>query len=158
MAEDGIVELPRITSGYSRTDIHDWYITNAITSIGVFSHFVHPDDVLDKERSNNKSWSELVKDFQLMLEELYEQYPWLRSQTASEAATSLESYLQTDVYISHTDKKVTGYMNNFSEDMYYILRTNKKMTSLVNCTVEKIEEGVYLVHATGAKFEIGLEE
>lgn len=158
VAEDGIVELPRITSGYSRTDIHDWYITNAITSIGVFSHFVHPDDVLDKERSNNKSWSELVKDFQLMLEELYEQYPWLRSQTASEAATSLESYLQTDVYISHTDKKVTGYMNNFSEDMYYILRTNKKMTSLVNCTVEKIEEGVYLVHATGAKFEIGLEE
>lgn len=158
VAEDGIVELPRITSGYSRTDIQDWYITNAITSIGVFSHFVHPDDVLDKERSNNKSWSELVKDFQLMLEELYEQYPWLRSQTASEAATSLESYLQTDVYISHTDKKVTGYMNNFSEDMYYILRTNKKMTSLVNCTVEKIEEGVYLVHATGAKFEIGLEE
>lgn len=158
VAEDGIVELPRITSGYSRTDIHDWYITNAITSIGVFSHFVHPDDVLDKGRSNNKSWPELVKDFQLMLEELYQQYPWLRSQTASEAAASLESYVQTDVYITHTDKKMTGYMNNFSGEMYYILRTNKKMTNLVNCTVEKIEEGAYLVHATGAKFEIGLEE
>lgn len=158
VAEDGIVELPRITSGYSRTDIHDWYIANAITSIGVFSHFVHPDDVLDKERSNNKSWPELAKDFQRMMEELYQHYPWLRSQTASEAAASLESYLQTDVYIAHTDKKMTGYMNNFSDEMYYILRTNKKMTSLVNCTVEKIEEGAYLVRATGAKFEIGLEE
>ncbi|MGK5510913.1 DUF2194 domain-containing protein [Brevibacillus formosus] len=158
VAEDGIVELPRITSGFNRTDIQDWYVTNAITSIGVFSHFVHPDDVLDKDRSNDNAWPELVKDFQLMLEEIYQKYPWLRSQTASEAAASLESYVQTDVYITHTDKKMTGYMNNFSGEMYYILRTNKKMTNLVNCTVEKIEEGAYLVHATGAKFEIGLEE
>ncbi|MFS0554912.1 DUF2194 domain-containing protein [Brevibacillus sp. 179-C9.3 HS] len=158
VADDGIVELPRITSGYSRTDIHDWYMTNAITSIGVFSHFVHPDDILDKDRSGNKPWQELSKEFQFMMEEVYQQYRWLRSQTASEAAASLRSYLQTDVYIEHTDNRITGYMNHFSKEMYYILRTDKRMTDLKNCTVEKIDEGVYLVHATGAKFQIGLEE
>lgn len=93
-----------------------------------------------------------------MMEEVYQQYPWLRSQTASEAAASLRSYLQTDVYIEHTDNRITGYMNHFSKEMYYILRTDKRMTDLKNCTVEKIDEGVYLVHATGAKFQIGLEE
>lgn len=158
VAEDGIIELPRITSGYSRTDIHDWYIKNAVTSIGVFSHFVHPDDILDKDRGENKSWPDLLKDFQFMMAELQQKYPWLRSQTASDAGNSVESYWQTEVYIEQQANKVMGYMNNFSTEMYFILRTDKKMTNLQNCTVEKMDEGVYLVRATGAKFEIGLEE
>lgn len=158
VAEDGIVEMPRITSGYSHTDITDWYITNAITSIGVFSHFVHPDDILDKDRSENKTWPVLLEDFRVMLKELHQQYPWLRSQTASEGSQTLESFVQTDVYVEHKKNKMTGYMNDFSKDMYFILRTDKKITYLKNCQAEKIDEGVYLVHATSAKFEIGLEE
>ncbi|MED1784513.1 DUF2194 domain-containing protein [Brevibacillus fortis] len=158
VAEDGIVEMPRITFGYGHTDLSHWYMTNAITSIGVFSHFIHPDDILDKDRGHDKTWPELLEDFQVMLQDVYQQYPWLRSLTASEGGTSLESYVETDVYVKRTDNKITGYMNNFSKDMYYILRTNKKMTDLKNCTVEKIDKGVYLVQATGAKFEIGLEE
>lgn len=157
VAGDGIVEMPRITSGYADTDINDWYIANAMTSLGVFSHFVHPDDILDKARSKAKTWPSLSKEIRSMMKKLYERYPWMRSMTASEGGSELTDYLQTRVYVEHSEDKITGYMNNFSEEMFFVLRTDKKMTSTQGCSVEWIDEGVYLVHATKAKFEIGLK-
>ncbi|KQL47173.1 hypothetical protein AN963_11405 [Brevibacillus choshinensis] len=156
-AEDGIIEMPRITSGYADTELNDWYITNAATSIGVFSHFVHPDDILDKARSKEKTWPVLSKEFRSMMKNLYDRYPWLRSMTASEGGSELSGYLQTKVYLQHQEDKITGYMNDFTTDMYFVLRTDKKMTATENCTVEWIDEGVYLVHATKPKFQIGLK-
>ncbi|MED4583012.1 DUF2194 domain-containing protein [Brevibacillus choshinensis] len=156
-AEDGIIEMPRITSGYANTDLNNWYIANAATSIGVFSHFVHPDDILDKARSKEKTWPVLSKEFRSMMKSLYDRYPWLRSMTASEGGSELSGYLQTKVYLQHEEDKITGYMNDFATDMYFVLRTDKKMTATENCTVELIDEGVYLVHATKANFQIGLK-
>ncbi|MGG1662612.1 DUF2194 domain-containing protein [Brevibacillus sp. NRS-1366] len=157
VADDGIVEMPRITSGYAHTDLNNWYVTNAVSSIGVFSHFIHPDDILDAKRSKELTWPVLSKQFRLLMKDLYEDYPWLRSMTASDGGAELVHYVGTKVYVEHKDNKIIGYMNDFSKEMYYFLRTDKKMTSLKNCTVVKIDEGVYLVHATGTKFEIGLE-
>ncbi len=36
-------------------------IYNGITINGVFSHFIHPDDILDPERNHGLSWESLKK-------------------------------------------------------------------------------------------------
>ncbi|MGE5703077.1 MAG: DUF2194 domain-containing protein, partial [Clostridia bacterium] len=157
VAPDGMLEMPRITSGYADTEITDWYIANAMTSIGVFSHFVHPDDILDSGRSKDKTWPVLSKEYRKMMGKVYQNYPWLRSLTASGAGEKLREYVKAEVYLEHKDNRIFGYINNFSQDMYFVLRTKKQITGTKQCDVVNIDEGVYLVYTTSPKFEIGLE-
>ena len=37
IADDGIVEMPRVTSGYTEGDFQRWLNANAITTHGIFS-------------------------------------------------------------------------------------------------------------------------
>lgn len=158
VAEDGVVEMPRLSSGFFDTEDVRWSVMNGISSLGVFTHFIHPDDIIDEERGLDYSWKELYKDFDGLLSFLSKNYPWLRAMTASEAAREIEKFMKTDVYFEHTDTTIHGYMNHFSGELYFLLHTEKKVTEEVNCTVKLIDEHTYLVHATAEKFQIGLSE
>ncbi len=57
VADDGIIEFPRLSAGYSKNDESLWNIYNGLNMYGLFAHFIHPDDVLDPERNEGKSWT-----------------------------------------------------------------------------------------------------
>ena len=59
---------------------------------GIFSHFIHPDDVLDEERGALLGWEKMFEDFCSMLEEVKAAYPALRWCTATEAAAAVQRY------------------------------------------------------------------
>ena len=63
MASDGIAEFPRMTSGMLQSAYEDFVQVNAAGLYGVFSHFIHPDDILDEERGGGKAWQELLDAF-----------------------------------------------------------------------------------------------
>jgi hypothetical protein len=150
--------LPRITSGYAYSNQTKWAIANSLTSIGVFSHFIHPDDILDEERTSAKTWGELSQEYNSMLRDLKINYPWLRSMLPSEAADWIERYSNVTIYTEKTDQKLRVYSDSFSEEAYFVFRTNKKITNMKDCTIKKIEDGVYLVTGHKEIFEIGLME
>jgi hypothetical protein len=150
--------LPRITSGYGYTNNTKWAIANAMTSIGVFSHFIHPDDILDEERASSKSWGQLSQEYNLMLQTVKEDYPWLRSTLPSDAADGLERYTHLSIYTEEINQGLRVYCDNFSGEVSFIYRTNKKITTVKDCKVEKVDEGVYFVKGQKEIFEIGLGE
>jgi hypothetical protein len=152
------INLPRITSGYAYTNQNKWAIANALTSIGVFSHFIHPDDLLDEGRANSKSWGQLSTEYNSMLHSVKRDYPWLRSILPSEAAEWLLRYSQTTIYTEKKEQSLKVYCDKFSGEAFFIFRTNKKITNLKDCTVEAIDDGVYLVKGSKEIFEIGLGE
>jgi len=156
VAEDGIVELPRITSGFKIADFDKWTMMNAVSSIGVFSHFVHPDDIIDYERSFPYNWAQLYERLQQFLSFVSDEYGWLRSMTASQASEEVKAYEASSVYFEHKPDRINGYINHFSGGMYFMLRTDKKINRQQNCTVKLVDEQLYIVHATKEKFEIGL--
>lgn len=156
MGADGIIEMPRITSGYFDTDYNKWVEANTITSLGVFSHFIHPDDLLDAERGRQQTWKSLYKDFEDLLDRLHTTYPWLRSITSSNAAISIADQLQSRMEVSIDDKKLQVRTETSADEHYFILRTDKKIGKLHHCTVQKIDKGVFLVKASGNDFSIGL--
>lgn len=158
ISPDGIVEVPRISSGFFYTEDKNWSAMNGITFLGVFSHFIHPDDVIDKERGLDYSWKELYEQFDVFLSFLSKNYPWLRAMTASEASREIEIFMNTDIYIEQKNGRIKGFMNNYAGEMYFILHTDKRITEEINCTLALIDENTYLVNATEAKFEIGLSE
>ena len=155
-SKGNFVHLPRITSGYEFKDETKWAMANSITSIGVFSHFIHPDDFLDEERTSKKSWVDLENEYNLMLGSIKEKFPWLRSMTTSEGAKTLQQFAQSDIYISNKKNKVTVYCDNFSGAGYFLLRTDKLVGKVKNGTANKIDDGVYLVSIEKEIVEIGL--
>lgn len=156
VAPDGIVELPRITSGFQNPDYQKWDMINGVNVFGVFSHFIHPDDVIAEDRNYSLSWEQLYQNFIDYMEFFHKRYAWMRALTASEASMVVESYDKAKVFINQDEHTIRGYINRFSSDLYFILRTDKRITNEVNCSVKKIANNSYLVLVNSEKFEIGL--
>ncbi|UVI31257.1 DUF2194 domain-containing protein [Paenibacillus spongiae] len=157
IADDGVLEMPRVTSGYFERAYDRWAEANTVTSHGFFSHFFHPDDVLDKERSNFLTWKELYEQYTQNLNRLQRTYPWLRAVTSTDGALDMGRTLISSVNWKKDKNSIAGEIHNFQgHDLYYILRTDRKITKQVNCTVKKIDTHTFLVTAHQSKFAIGL--
>ncbi|WP_438446799.1 DUF2194 domain-containing protein [Gorillibacterium sp. sgz5001074] len=157
VASDGMFELPRVTSGYEFDANKQWLLMNAITSIGVYSHFIHPDDLFDVNRNGNKSWKELSKEYEDLLAFTNQRYGWLKPLTASSGAYELGKYVTSSVAFKQDKEHIEGFIEGFHGGMDFILRTDRKIGKLTNCSVTHIDEDVYLVHANKANFVVGVE-
>ncbi|MBS4196425.1 DUF2194 domain-containing protein [Lederbergia citri] len=149
-------EIPRLTSDYHYAQEVQWIVANGATLYGVFSHFIHPDDILDEERSGNKTWHEMSSSFRKMLKDVKEKYPWMKSQTASESTESLRSFQDAKVFFLQDEKIIQGYIGHFRGELDFILRSDKKIVDSLGCEVEKIDSNHYLVHAVSPEFTIEL--
>ncbi|TCO69837.1 DUF2194 domain-containing protein [Marinisporobacter balticus] len=145
VSADGMIELPRLTSGGENSDENRWGILNGITAYGCFSHFIHPDDVLDDNRNHGKGWRELFKSYTQLNKDLFNNYRWLRAMTASDGANAMMKYLKCEPKYEMRDHYMKIYCNNFYDEAYFILRTEKEIESLEDCDIEKIDENIYLV-------------
>jgi len=157
LGDDGILEIPRLTSGYEKTEENMWLIYNGANMPGVFSHFIHPDDVLDPVRSHGKSWAELHKEFESMVKEVSKKYSWLRGFTISSAGQEIIKYLDCMPIIDYSDDSIDIYTKNFREDIYCIMRTENKITDAVNCEYKKIAEDAYLLTLKDVHSKINLD-
>ncbi|MFD2043805.1 DUF2194 domain-containing protein [Ornithinibacillus salinisoli] len=155
-SNDWYTEIPRFTSNYLYIDESKWSIANSATSIGAFSHFIHPDDLLDRERSGSKDWDTLLKEFNKMMHDVKVNYPWMKSQTASESAAVVKNFQQAEVFVSQTSNRLDVYINQFAGELDFILRSDKTFTRGDGCEVEKISDNHYLIRAHSSKFSIEL--
>ena len=130
IAPDGIIEFPRLSSGYIKTDEMMWSIYNGINLFGIFSHFIHPDDILDPYRNQGNSWSVLSKELDSIFSEVSTNYPWLRSFTATPAGEELKKYLESAPHIEYFGNTINIYCENFRSDIYFILRSDSEIQVL----------------------------
>lgn len=79
-----IYSLPRMSSGFFYTETILWQIYNGIAAYGYVSHFIHPDDVIDKERGAGKSWKELESELDRIFTHINKNYSPIEPQTQSE--------------------------------------------------------------------------
>lgn len=141
-AADGILEMPRVSFGYRRQNQEDWEILNAITFLGLFSHFVHPDNILYVERD---SWKNLYKSYESLLADIGKKYSWLRGCTASEAGVIFEDYTDLDYRTKREGDRLLLSSGGYQNAAYFILRTARKIKEASGCQVESIDNGVYLL-------------
>ncbi|WP_239617863.1 DUF2194 domain-containing protein [Cohnella mopanensis] len=157
VAADGIVELPRVTSGFKADVFNEWAAANAASSIGVFSHFIHPDDILDHERSFPYTWEQLFAMFSDFMDTIDRKYGWLRSMTATEASAELKRYSLSEPHFVYSGNRIDGYINQYSGGkLYYYLRSGKKISRTENCRLTRIDSETYLVEADNERFSIEL--
>lgn len=154
IGDDGVIDIPRVTSGFFNTEFDRWMMINAASYLGIFSHFVHPDDVLDEKRSLSQSWNKLYDSFSHMMDEQQERYGWLQSMTASEAGQEVEKWSQSQIHLDYQDKGLYGYIDNFKGQMHLIVRSPYEIKSTDNCEARKLEEQAYLITVKGPVFSL----
>jgi hypothetical protein len=145
IADDGIIEFPRISAGYENKDETMWSIFNGVNLYGLFAHFIHPDDVLNPERNGGKDWGQLSKEFNSLVEKVNQNYGWLRSFTISSASQELVKYLECKPKIEYGNDTITIYTEGFRPDIYCIMRTKSKIIASEKCDYLKIAEDAYLL-------------
>ncbi|GAA0181260.1 DUF2194 domain-containing protein [Clostridium sediminicola] len=155
--KDGIIEFPRLTSGYHYDEEYLWSTINGVSSLGVFSHFIHPDDILDIERASGKTWKMLSEEFNSILALPHKRYPWLNNCTGSEAVYETKKFIEFQPYIKKSENEISIVIDNFRENISFIFTTQKKITKQKGCEVKKLYENTYLIKAKGSKFTLSLK-
>lgn len=163
VAADGIVEFPRVTSGMLEDD-YDRFAGLSVGGLyGVFSHFIHPDDILDEERGQGQSWEQLYRQFCEKLQFINECFAGLRPMTAIQAAGALRTAKDLDVTIKvEEDGVVHGWCNGFSGQAWCYLRTERTPKMIdESCSISPVssrgESYYYLVRIDTPTFSFVLE-
>jgi hypothetical protein len=154
---DGTYDIPRVTSGFTMDDSMWWECVSVINAKGIFSHFVHPDELFYESRKHLK-WKDMSRGFKNIVETIADKYGWLRAATASETTAFMDDYfdaqfdtlLEGDTFTIHAG-------NGQALKAYYVLRSKRAIKSFTGCSVKKIGESAYLVNlaepAAAIRFE-----
>lgn len=144
-----IYHFPRITSGYAISDEEQFILADVTANLGVISHFVHPDDILDEKRSGNLTWEELFKAYKTTIKEIRERYPYIKSMTQSEATASMKIYQTGDLAVSYEDDAVHIAYKGLPNHTATIIRVEEgkklKTGSFPYGTVTKLDSQIYSV-------------
>ena len=144
--EDGTHEIPRVSSGYAPSKAEIWDEISVINYIGVFSHFVHPDELFYEE-SKDLTWGDMATGFQAFMAEVSNRFPWLRPTTAFEATVSMDDCIDMDYYVERHNEKMRFHCQNQKNPLYFILRTKREVEKAEGMTWEKIDDDAYLLKA-----------
>lgn len=125
VAEDGIVEQPRIISGAIIDDYMQMAALSELNMHFVNTHFMHPDDLLDEDRGAALGWEKLKKRLDEYMTWMNESAPTLRNLTGSELSGAIERYGALTVEKEITDHEVHLHLGNFYDQAYLMVRMNK---------------------------------
>ena len=125
VADDKIVEQPRIISGAIIDDYMQMAALSELNMHFVNTHFMHPDDLLDEDRGAALGWEKLKQRLDEYMTWMNEAAPALRNLTGSELSGAIERYSALTVEKEITDDKVHLHLGNFYDQAYLMVRLNK---------------------------------
>lgn len=115
--------LPRTTCGYECTDEALFDSASQLATLGVWTHFLHPDDLLDvpepgtppvgRRNPHGRPWRSrkgvqgLLNQAAALFSSIARRFPWLTYRTTAEAADLVREHLSSDWTISFRDNSVS---------------------------------------------------
>lgn len=153
--DDGTLNVPRVSAGHNPTLMSKWELFNLINYRGVFSHFLHPDEIFYEE-SKDTSWNEMREGLDNFLIEADQRFGWLEPVTASEAALKLADYIDMDYRVEkmQDDAGMKIHAWNFHQPLSFVLRTNKEIESVTGGEFTKIQDNAYIIKVKEAETDI----
>lgn len=153
--DDGTFDIPRSSSGHNPSALAKWEQFNLINTMGIFSHFLHPDEIFYEE-SKDTNWHEMQDGLESFLAETDRRFGWLEPVTASEAVVKLEDYIDMDYRTEYMPDGAGMKLHawNFHEPLTFVLRTNKEIESVTGGEFRKIQDDAYIIKVQESTVEI----
>ena len=159
VTEDGMIQTPRIISGYV---LDDYMRTAAMSELYfhcVNTHFQHPDDVLDTDRGAALGWQELFSRLTDYVEWLNKALPQMRNLTGSELAGAVQRYDGLQIRREHTASGLKISLGGFNAEAWFYLRLNEgRPGHVTGGTVSRAADGLYLVKAASPEMTISISK
>ena len=161
IGEDGIINMPRISSGYypfddREDDLAFWFILNEIHLHFMNSHFIHPDDIMDPDRGAIRGWKSMYDTFDEFLTWL-DKYN-IRNMTAQEAAPAIQKFENLNVHTTLTDRDIVIDLEGFYDEAYLLVRINEGTPLQTRGgSLTKVGGTLYLLKADAAHISINLD-
>jgi hypothetical protein len=157
-ASDGIIELPRVISGYDVDEYQYWAAANELSLHYINSHFNHPDDVLDLERGAQKGWVYLRDKYDAFMKWLEDTAPGLRNMTGIEGAMAVQRFARLAMETQYNNGTLEISLGNFYDEAWLMLRSAKKPLSIDGGSITPVTSDLYLVKASKSKITISFGE
>ena len=158
IAEDGIVEFPRIVSGTIFSNEMQWEALNGLNMYYVNSHFMHPDDVLDEERGADLGWEFMREDFIKYIEWVQSSAPNLRNLTARDGARAIQRYDTLSFERIDSKDEINLRIFGFWDEADFMIRINEGAIKKVSGgKLEHVSGSFYSLRANTANVTIEIE-
>ena len=158
MAEDGIIETPRITSGCI---IDDYMMLAAFSELNfhyVQSHFLHPDDVLDEDRGAALGWGRMFENLSAYTEYISKAAPSIRNLTGSGMGEAVREFDKLSVQRTGNEGTLELKLGGFLDEAYFIVRINEGTPATVTGgPLEHMMGNLYLLHALSDNITINYD-
>lgn len=158
VAEDGVVETPRITSG---TIFEEYSYMMAFSELNfhfVQSHFIHPDDVLDAERGAEYGWENMKQSLDDYFGWVYSSAAPIQNVTGSGMADAVEAYDKLSVKRTKTESGLRIELGGYAGDASLMVRINEgELKEIKGGSAEHITGNLYLVKAEKSVLDIIVE-
>lgn len=158
-----VYSLPRMSSGFFYNDTIIWQILNGIGAYGYLSHFIHPDDIMDKERGEGKSWEELKKEFEKIFYTINKEYSVLEPNIQSEMTYNYSVIETISVAYEKKDENVYINIDNYRDEFTAHFRAKgKKIINVIGGEFKVInktsEDILYLISVKSPELKIVMED
>ncbi len=146
VAEDGVVETPRIVSSCIIDDYMKLAAFSELNLHYVSSHFMHPDDLLDEDRGAAIGWSKLSENLDDYMTWIDESAPDIRHLTGSGMAGAVQRYVNVTPEISFDDDELIIGTEGLIDSVYYMVRVNEgELLDATGGEFVKLNETLYLL-------------
>lgn len=150
VAEDGIVEQPRFTSGAVLDDYMKMTALSELNMHFVNNHFMHPDDLLDEDRGAALGWEELKRRLTGYMDWLYTAAPCIRRLTGSELSGAVQRYAMLAPHTTREGQTLTVALDHFVDGASLLVRLNEDRPAEV--------QGGELIPLTGTLYLLRAEQ
>jgi len=141
----GLLALPRITAGSFYTDEVRFLLASVVSTHGLATHMIHPDDLLDPVRSQGLDWEDLYQESDELFEQIGQDYPWLASMSAAEAAENVRQAQAAQVYDYRNGSTIHVICDNFQAGCQLLVTTDSAIKAGTGCDIRKVDSLRYLV-------------
>lgn len=149
VAEDGIVEQPRVISD---TEFNDYTMMIQFSELNfhmVVTHFMHPDDTLDVDRGAKLGWPTLYANLDNYMDWLFKTVPDIRRLTGSQLSGTIQRWAGLTISKEwENENKLNIHLGNFIDYGYLMVRVqNKEPKDVKGGNIKKLTESLYLIEA-----------
>lgn len=142
--ENGAVYCPRLTADMQMEDSEWWTQINELNFHYVESNFIHPDDLMDEDRSDGGDFSQMLAGYEDMI--AWNTAQGLRATTISEAGAAVQRYANLSISQKMEGNILTVNATGLIDEAYMMLRTNgKRPTSISSGTITALSDDIYIV-------------
>ncbi len=152
--EDGSISVPRVSSGFLSNPYSQLVIAQEMALHGVFSHFIHPDDVLAEDRGATAGWDTMYQSFVTTIHGVKDGYAPLRFFVASEGAAAVQRYDRLGISRHEEDDRLLIGLSGYYDGAWLALSAKRPIENIRGAEVHRIVDGFYWLHATSPNITI----